>query len=151
MTKICQMRRYIFLCFAMGLSLSGCVTTDAGAPGSAVASDLPPNYRQMIAEKIKTLRHGSILEPGTGSITNARISQPLTKFAGITGGGTVPTVCVAWDMNSSQGGTYRGQFIFAFSGGTFSRAGAIAGAAFQEILCGADRVFQPFPEANTTG
>jgi hypothetical protein len=127
------------------LTFGGGMTTESNA-----AADLPANYRQIIISKMRSSRTGSIFEPGTGDVSNARISQPLTKFAGITSGGTVPTVCVIWDIKSARGESLgRGMFIFAFDSGKLSRGGAIEGAVFQTLLCGDDRVFSPFPEVNT--
>jgi hypothetical protein len=135
----------------LSILLAGCVTqsgegmNSAGAErqsGStfAVAENIqqdgryavPPNYRQLVAQKMTE-------SAGRNPIRSATISQPTEWFAGIFEGGTRLTVCATMIQD---GGERPNHWYFLFEHGQISSAIARRGATWCSNIPEA-----PLPEA----
>ena len=126
--------------------LAGCQTT-GNSTGVASANsphpDLPANYRQQIAEFMRTQLFAF------RGIKGAEISEPYRGFAGLINGGDRDIVCVRF---GGPGGALRG-YVFVDgklpwdNGGSLGFEGA-SGILSQRMACGANPNFKPFPEAD---
>lgn len=112
--------------------------------GSTLAKHLPANYRQMIANDFKTWPdyQGMI-------IREAKISNGKTQFGDIMRGGTTATVCVNYKTRNILG--QEGYFTeaFFFTNGELAHGGLKPRRSAAVLACSSDRIFSPFPEANT--
>ena len=121
--------------------LAGCQTT---ASSSSVASnnphpDLPANYRQKIAEFMRTQMFAR------SGIRNAEISDPNRTFAGLINGGDRDIVCVRFG-STVRSYVFKDGVVYWDSGGIISQMGA--GVLSERWACGGNPNFKPFPEAD---
>lgn len=68
---------------AFALGVGGCASTPSGS-GSLAA---PPNYRQLVAAKLRQMEDVSVIQ-------SVEISAPRERFVGLIYGGSRPAVCV---------------------------------------------------------
>ena len=99
--------------------LGGCASAGMGAGGSISA---PPNYRQLIAAKLRQWEDVS-------TIRSARITAPHQRFVGLQSGGTRPTVCVELGMPNLIGAPGTTFYVFYFDNGQVD-GNKVVGAAF---------------------
>jgi hypothetical protein len=135
------------------LSLAGCGTTSLtsdipNAPRIAPGSNVPVNYRQVIAEYMR-----KEFFRGLGGIHNAEIAGPYRHWGGLSAGGRdVDTFCVR--MNGSYITTSFYWFLDGKmgwdNGGGVGSQGILGGAISYQMVCGPDPKFVPFPEAEYT-
>jgi hypothetical protein len=131
------------ICSAMlALTVAGCLTT-ASAPVTATNPhpDLPANYRQVIADYMKTQMFAQIGGPG---IRTAEISAPHRAWNGRDvvcvrfGGGGWPNFSTVRAYAFSDG-----QLLFS-TGNIVSSYGQ--GVLTEAVACGSEPIFGPFPE-----
>ncbi len=119
--------------------LVGCASagTLTGGGGSVSA---PPNYRQLIAAKLRQWEDVS-------TIRFAEISQPHQKFVGLIYGGTRPTVCVKLGLPNLIGAPGTFYYLFYFSDGQVDgyKQGAVMPEQVPLIGCG-DQPLTKFTE-----
>jgi hypothetical protein len=124
----------------LGLLLAGCQTTAdsvASSGGGSQHPDLPANYRQQIAEFMRTQLFAKI-----HGIRNAEISDPNRAFAGLINGGDRDFVCIRF------GGTVRA-YVFVDGKLPWDNGGPVApGIALLFKQCGEKPNFKPCPEAD---
>jgi hypothetical protein len=127
----------IGLCAALAVILAGCQTTGQGSQ-IQVAQQLPPNYRQMIVDNIRS----TFFDPY--SIRDAMISAPI---AGTSLLGPVATVCVMANAKNRMGG-YIGSkpTSFVFRDGRLTAQDS----DYAGMTCASAR-YEPFPEIETLG
>jgi hypothetical protein len=140
------MKRAVLL---TSLLLAGCNSTEPlrndAAGGSEQAAHLPPDYRQIIAQEIKTSS-----EYQSVGVKDAQISNPKVVYgAAILQGGVVASVCIRYKIVSfwsSDGLPATNQFMFVKR--TLIHSGLRISSNTALIGCGADRTYAPFPEVN---
>jgi hypothetical protein len=117
----------------VGLSLASFVGSAAtaqvqGAKGAANA--VPPNYRQLVAQRI-------LESTDRRNIRRAGISRPQEQWVGLLSGGNQPAVCVEVIRETLLTSNARDVWMFTF------RDGRIATAYYSNANCGN---FSPFEE-----
>jgi hypothetical protein len=120
------MMRKMFLAFA----LIGFAVAAANAQAPNAANAVPPNYRQLVAQKI-------LESTDPRKIRKARISQPHVLWAGLAGGGNRPAICVEVIRETFLTSDARDVWVFTF------QDGRIATAGYSYADCGS---YAPFDE-----
>ncbi|HUI97461.1 MAG TPA: hypothetical protein VLX44_17025 [Xanthobacteraceae bacterium] len=116
---------------AVVLAVSAASSVNAQSTGSSgVANAIPPNYRQLIVQKI-------LESTDQRNIRRARISQPHEQWAGLFSGGNQPTICVEVIRQTILTSDARDVWAFTF------RDGRIATATYSNADCGD---YAPFSE-----
>lgn len=121
--------------FLVGCQSSGIVASS----GRAVSQhpDLPANYRQQVAEFMRTQLFAKI-----HGIKSAEISDPNRAFAGLIAGGDRDFVCVR------LGGAVRA-YVFVDGKLPWDNGGATSpGFMLINNVCGENPNFKSFPEAD---
>lgn len=135
-------RRVAVLMISAGLT--ACQSTGGAGPQATANSGLAPppsNYRQLIAQQIKSSRVYA-----TRGIVEAEISNPGVGWGGLINGGDVITVCVRYKV---PGGLIVSSTpvaeAFFFPNGKME-SGRVDAPGWYMLACGRDRTFRPFPE-----
>ena len=118
----------------LALTVAGCLTK---APVTATNPhpDLPANYRQVVADFMKTQQFAQIGGPG---IRTAEISDPHRTWSG------QDVVCVRFGGGGWPNFTFSGGQLLTFTGHIVSSYGQ--GVLTEAVACGSEPVFRPFPE-----
>jgi hypothetical protein len=116
----------------IGLALATLAASVAGVQvcDAASADAVPPNYRQLIIQRI-------LKTTDARTIRGARISQAHEQWAGLFGGGNRPTVCVEVIRETVLTSNARDVWAFTF------QDGQIATAGYSYANCG---TYSPFDE-----
>jgi hypothetical protein len=120
--------------------LAGCATTAAPVTANNPHPDLPANYRQKVAEFMRTQFFAR-----TFGIKNAEISDPNRTFSGLVVGGDRDVVCVRLGA-TIRAYVFKDGVVYWDSGGIISQMGR--GVLNERWSCGANPNFKPFPEAD---
>jgi hypothetical protein len=138
--------RSIPLVLLSAVLLAGCNSIGQTAPdaaaadAAALATHLPPNYRQLIAEQLRK----AVAFVG---VKDAEISNPVPKAAKLFDDGAV-TVCVRFHARIRPDWAYSAYLttaLFTFYNGTVSVDARPEDMLF---ICGKDRTYTPFPEGS---
>jgi len=129
--------------------LAGCGTIGQTGPdavaadATALATHMPPNYRQLIAQALaRTADYVGIKE--------AEISNPVASPAKLLDDGNA-TVCVRFRERVHPDWAYSANLtteLFTLYKGTVNPTRAHQRMEAAWYLCGQDRTYTPFPEAN---
>lgn len=129
--------------------VAGCGTSGqtgpeaAAADAAALATHLPPNYRQLIAQALR--KTGFYV-----GIKDAEISNPVPTAAKLFDDGNV-TVCVRFRDRIKPDWAYPANpttELFTLYKGTVNPTPANKRMEAAWYFCGQDRTYTPFPEAN---
>ena len=138
--------RSIAVILLLTITLTGCGTIGqtgadaATADTIALTTHLPPDYRQLIAQRLQKDYVG---------IKDAEISNPVPRPAKLLDDGAA-NVCVRLRERVRPDWAYPANpttELFSFYNGTLDPTPADKRMQFA-VLCGNDRTYTPFPEAN---
>ncbi|MGJ4904649.1 hypothetical protein ACQR0V_23985 [Bradyrhizobium sp. HKCCYLS2058] len=132
--------------------LTGCVTqsaeNDKAAEAAAMATHLPADYRQILANDFKTWPDYAGMP-----ITKAQISNPAKEFGDILNGGTVVGICVRYMTKPRAFGQELSPRTvvesISFTNKRLNHAGLKGRREIAMLSCDAKRVYSPFPEIET--